>query len=78
MTKDRWSSVWKKRSPNCSLPLIGHTFLAVQADGKAEVLVIGQGVWEDWSGGAEWEGTGGDTAWWRGASEIGELRGGQQ
>ena len=38
---------------------------AVQADGKVEVLVVGQEVWECWSGGAEWENTGGDTAWWR-------------
>ena len=38
---------------------------AVQADGKVEVLAVGQEVWEDWSGGAEWESTGGDTAWWR-------------
>ena len=38
---------------------------AVQADGKVEVLVIGQEVWEDWSGSAGRENTGGGTAWWR-------------
>ena len=38
---------------------------AVQADGKVEVLVVGQEVWECWSGRAEWDGTGRDTVWWR-------------
>ena len=38
---------------------------AVQADGKVEILVVGQEVWECWSGNAEWENTGGDTGWWR-------------
>ena len=43
---------------------------AVQADGKVEVLVIGQEVWEDWSGGAERESTGGGTAWWRMGKQV--------
>ena len=38
---------------------------AGQADGKVEVLIVGQEVWEDWSGSAEEERTGGGTAWWR-------------
>ena len=38
---------------------------AVQADGKVEVLVVDQEVWEDWSGDADGEETSGSTAWWR-------------
>ena len=38
---------------------------AVQADGKVEILVVGQEVWECWSDSAEWNGTGRDTVWWR-------------
>ena len=43
---------------------------AVQADGKVEVLVVGQEVWEDWSGGAEGEQTSVGTSWWRGGKQA--------
>ena len=44
--------------------LVGITGQRVQADGDKEVLVEGNGVWEEWTGQAVE-----DTEWWRQARE---------